>query len=291
MIKRFWASLPKFGKDKTSTALHQLKVYMVGYPKTGSTWLRVMLGKYVQLLLGRDRKSPLPLFEKFEELDPRVPLIEFTHGNLEWSRQVAADLTLENAVFPFCQSQVVLLVRSIPDVLVSLYWQEKTRNEPPYPGTISDFIRDPVFGVEKVIAFYRLWYEGRNRANALLLLRYEDLYYGTELEFKKLLKFLKIPLDAQHLEDAIAYSKFENMRKLEVNNMKSSELVYQSSGYSIFATGDVEKTKEAFHVRKGQIGGFREYLSKSDIEFLNDSMKDNVPDWYGYQNGFWKETL
>jgi hypothetical protein len=79
------------------------------------------------------------------------------------------------------------------------------------------------------------------------------------------------------------------MRKLELKNLTSHELVYQSSGYSIFATGDIDKTPEAFHVRKGQIGGFREYLSEIDIEFLGWVMKDKMPEWYGYTDGFWHD--
>lgn len=290
-MKKIFSRLPQFLKRKPMAALNSSsrESYIIGYPKSGNTWLRVMLGKYVQLLIGRDQNLPMPLFDSFVDLDPRVPLIQVTHGPLEWTNQTAADLTLDNVVFPYRPFRVVLLVRSIPDILVSLFWQEKTRSQPPYWGTISDFIRDPVLGVKKAIAFYRLWYEGRDTPRDLVLMRYEDLRYRTDEEFQKLLEFFHIPVVEKYMTDAVAYSNFDNMRNLELNNMKSGELVYRSSGYSVFGTGDVEKTTEAFHVRKGQVGGFREYLSEADVEYLLQSMKDRVPEWYGYQNGLWKD--
>ncbi len=290
-MREFLARLPNFGKnkDKGNTSFREREAYLIGYPKSGNTWLRVMLGKYVQLLVGRAEKLPLPLFDRFEDLDPRVPLMQVTHGPLEWSHQTAADLTLENIVLPYHHSSVVLLVRNIPDILVSLYWQEKTRSNPPYEGSISNFICDPVWGVEKAVAFYRTWDQGKSMVRNLMLLRYEDLRYNTQDAFRGLLEFLHIPVAEEYLNTAVTYSEFANMRKLELKNLKSRELVYQSSGYSIFATGDIDKTPEAFHVRKGQIGGFREYLSGMDIEFLRNAMRGRMPAWYGYEDGFWQD--
>ncbi len=265
------------------------EAYVIGYPKTGTTWLRVMLAKYVQLLIGRDEKLPLPLFDQFENLDPCVPPIQFTHGPLLWTDQTAADLSQENVVMPYSHAQVVLLVRSFPDVLVSDYWQHKTQVTPPYSGEISDFIRDPVLGVEKAITFYRLWYEGRHLVSKLILTRYEDLRFRPTAEFRRLLGFWQIPINEDYLAQAVAFGNFDNMRKLEVDNKQTRKLVYFSSGFPIFATGDTEKTQEAFHVRKGQVGGYREYLSESDIQFLCETMHGRIPEWYGYPNGFWEE--
>lgn len=123
----------------------------------------------------------------------------------------------------------------------------------------------------------------------LMLLRYEDLRHHTEDVFRRTLEFLHIPVVEEYLDNAVTYSEFNNMRRLELKNLKSPELVYQSSGYSIFATGDIDKTPEAFHVRKGQIDGFREYLSETDIEFLGHAMKGKMPAWYGYADGFWQD--
>lgn len=291
MIRKFIARLPKLVnvKDKVINISNQRETYIVGYPKTGNTWVRVMLGKYVQLLTGRDEKLPLPLFDQFEDLGLSIPLIQVTHGPLEWSVQTASDLTLENVVLPYCKSKVVLLVRNIPDVLVSLYWQEKTQVTPPYPNEISDFVRDLVFGVDKALAFYRNWNEGRSLVSKIMLLRYEDIRTAPAAELKHLLGFLEISVNEDYIEQAVTFSDFNNMRKIEVDNKETHKLVYSSSGLPIFGTGDTTKTEEAFHVRKGQIGGYREYLSESDIQFLREKMHGEIPNWYKYPDGFWDE--
>lgn len=265
----------------------KLGVYrIIGYPKSGNTWLRVLLGTYVKELF--KLQGPLPLFDTLSIFDTRIPPIDFTHGNLEWITQTANDLNLENTVFAYRQFSVVLLVRNIPDILVSLYWQAKTQVIPPYEGSISEFIRDPVHGVNKAIAFFQLWEKGHQKIHKLLLLRYEDLRINTATEFTRLLQFLQLPVDEHIVLSAIELCNFDNMRKLEIDNKETRKLIYESSGYPIFATGDVEKNKEAYRVRKGKINGFRDYLSEEDILFLQNSMNKNIPDWYKYQNGFWQ---
>ncbi len=291
-MKRIVAQLPNWFKGKTIKDVDRSsrEFYVVGYPKSGTTWLRVMLGKYVQLFIGRDEKLPLPLFDRFEELDVRVPLIQFTHGNLEWIHQTAADLTVENTVLCWRHTQIVLLVRSVPDVLVSLFWQAKTQVTPPYAGDISDFIRDPVQGLEKAVAFLQLWDAGRSFVPKMMLMRYEDLRFNPTAEFHRLLEFFRIPINEDYVAQAITFSDFKNMRKLEVDNRQTHRLVYSSSGLPIFATGDTESTQEAFHVRKGQVGGYHDYLSETDIRFLRDAMKGKIPEWYEYPDGFWGES-
>ena len=290
-MKRILAQLPKWFKGKTIKDIDSSsrEFYVIGYPKCGTTWLRLMLGKYVQLLIGRDEKLPLPLFDQFEDFDVRVPLIQFTHGNLEWTHQTAADLTVENTVLCWCHTKVVLLVRNIPDVLVSLFWQAKTQVTPPYMGDISDFIRDPVQGVGKAVTFLQLWDSGRFSIPKLMLMRYEDLRFNPTAEFRRLLEFFQIPINEDYVAQAIAFSDFKNMRRLEVDNRRTRTLVYSSSGLPIFATGDTENTQEAFHVRKGQVGGYHDYLAEVDIRFLHDAMQGKIPEWYEYPDGFWDD--
>ncbi len=290
-MKRVLTKFQKWFGRKTREDIHPAlqEYYVVGYPKSGTTWLRVMLGKYVQLFTGRDEKLPLPLFDQFEYIDPRVPLIQFTHGNLEWTYQTAADLTMENTVSCWRHTNVMLLVRNIPDVLVSLFWQAKTQATPPYQGDISEYIRNPVQGVEKAVAFLQLWEAGRLSIPKLMLMRYEDLRFKPAEEFCRLLEFFQIPIREDYIGQAVAFSDFKNMRKLEMDNRHTRTLVYSSSGLPIFATGDTASTQEAFHVRKGQVGGYHEYLSEADVRFLRDTMQGRIPAWYGYPDGFWVE--
>lgn len=267
-------------------------LYVVGMPKSGNTWLRIMMGKYVQLLEGLDPDLPLPLFSRFDARGRclseggGMPRIQFTHSVMEWDNPQPDDFTVPRAVAPFRKKDVVFMVRSIPDVLVSIFWQHKTRMNPPYPGEIADFIRDPALGVDNAVRFYRVWAEGRDHVKRFLLLRYEDLRRDPHTQFRALLEFLEAPLNDELIAVAVAYSDFDNMRKMEKEDAGKKSLRYEGSGSLVFATGDISKTSEAFHVRKGRVGGYREYLSEADIEYLRSRMRGLVPDWFGYPDGF-----
>lgn len=289
MLKKI-ARIP--GKLRAIASHATTDLYVVSIPKSGNTWLRIMMGKYVQLLEGADPAQPLPLFSRFDSWGRclseggGMPRIQFTHNVMELEAPAPEDFTIPRAVSPFRNKDVVFLVRSIPDVLVSMYWQFKTRADPPYPGGISDFIRDPVHGVDNAVRFYTVWHEGRDHVKRFMLLRYEDLRRDPHAHFRSLLEFLRAPINEPLIAGAVAFSDFDAMRKMEKDDADKKSIRYQSSGLQVFATGDISKSGEAYHVRKGKVGGYREYLSGADIEYLRGRMQDRLPEGYGYPGGF-----
>lgn len=133
--------------------------YSIGYPKTGNTWTRILLGSYVRSL---HNLPELPLFDPVEmaELKSRGydgPTGIFTHQPLEWSDQDSGELTFQNVIAPFLEQKVILLVRHPLDTLVSSFMHWKHRSTPQYSGTLRDFVSDPVFGLDKLLRFYQLW--------------------------------------------------------------------------------------------------------------------------------------
>jgi hypothetical protein len=272
--------------------------YLIGYPKCGNTWLQFMLGIYLQILNGNDENQTQPLFNSFDRwgvcvrLHPSVPRFQFTHDGLEWITQTAEDLSAQNLVYPYRRKKVALLVRNIPDMLVSFYWHQKTRVLPSrlYKGEISEFIRDPVFGVDKAVVFYKIWDESQPLVPELILLRYEDLKQDPEGQFRRFLKFWNIPIHDEYITRAVHYARFDNMKNIENANRGNSALIHPGSGLPIFKVATSgESTGEASHVRKGQVGGYREYFSQMDIDFLRDKMRSRIPAWYGYPDGLFDE--
>src|SRR3546814_16213536 len=45
-----------------------------------------------------------------------------------------------------------------------------------YGSSISDFLRDDVFGVRRIVTFYNLWYQNRAVPRSFLLVRYEAMH-------------------------------------------------------------------------------------------------------------------
>ena len=89
------------------------ELYFIGYPKAGSTWVRYMLGRYVQLLC---RLPDIPLFDATDrwgrcESFCAGPAMQFTHRPLLWHAQRASDLDYRRVVRPFEDKRVVLQCR------------------------------------------------------------------------------------------------------------------------------------------------------------------------------------
>lgn len=255
--------------------------YFVAYPKSGSTWLRLLLGRYVQLLQGL---SEHPLFDGSEECNPAMkdycgPRILFTHAPLEWEAQTADDLDAQNVVAPYRHARVVLLTRYPLDILVSHFMQAKYRMaENAFPGDLFEFIEDPVLGISKLLRFHFVWAAHYTEVRAFHLLRYEDLHSATAETVDSVLGFLGIEKTPDLVQKAVTYSSFENMRQLQLSH---DAPVYRSSGLPIF--GPIDATQpESFHVRRGQIGGYREYLDENKRGELERRIRGSLDVMYGY---------
>ena len=254
-------------------------VFFLGYPKTGNTWTRVLIGRYCQLLVGLDR---LPLFDYYDRLGrcERVkggPAMHFTHNPLEWTKQTSADLNFYNVVEPFYRKKVVLIARHPLDSLVSS-WHQAIHRSMEYQGDLKSFIEHPVWGLEKFIRFYNLWAEQRVNVPEIALLRYEDLRRDAFGRLKAVIEFLGMEIEEELVCKAVEFSSFESMRKMEE---KGVPLRYKSSGLDIFATGD-KKNPNAFHVRKGDIGGYRKLLEPEAITKFEKQIIQELDGWYGY---------
>jgi len=283
--------LVRWNLDRTVDA------YIIGYPKVGNTWFQFMMARYVQLLNNSLDDSSFPQFDSInswgirKRWNPDFPRIVFTHNPLCWVGQTAEELTVERVVGPFRNRKVILLVRNPADILVSYYWhcreQAAETAEQKYARGIGDFIRDPIYGIEKLIRFYSIWDAQKSTVKAFTTLRYEDLKMAPAQECARILCFLNAPVDADKIMSAVKYSDFSNMRKIEIQNRESRRLCF-ASGNPIFATGDIKNTGEAFHVRRGKVGGFRDYLSDDDVEYLAERLRQGWPESYGYVGGFYQ---
>jgi hypothetical protein len=253
------------------------QTYFVGYPKTGNTWVRVMLGRYVQLAC---QMSELPLFDSTDYLGRCTgacigPRMQFTHRPLTWESQTAGDLNYGNVVGPFTDKRVVLIVRHPLDALVSSWQQRRHRSAAGYSGSLMEFLDDPVHGLSKLLRYYRLWERASSQGKHIHLLRYEDLMQDAIVGFEHLLEFIDIDPSPELVSKAVDYASFENMKKLETAGDGPR---YTSTGLEIFATGD-RRIPDAFHVRRGKVEGFREYLGESEAAHYQG--------WVAREGGEW----
>jgi len=240
-----------------------LHYYFISYPKCGRTWTRYFLSKYLE------KKYNRPLSLKFDPLfksKSGYPRIIYNHAEPH-------DVTLAKTqewLNLLRGKRIFFLIRDPRDVIVSHYFEVTRRHDDArYEGmSVPEFARDKRVGIEQIVSYMNFWYQNRDKFDDFLLLQYEKLKQNPEKEFSRFINFLNIDLDQETLNYAIQESSFESMREAEENK----EL--QSGRLQPFDEDD----EQSYKTRKGEVGGYKEYFSKKDLEFLDLVVAEMHPD-------------
>ncbi|MEC7876040.1 MAG: sulfotransferase domain-containing protein, partial [Pseudomonadota bacterium] len=114
-------------------------------------------------------------------------------------------------------SGVVFMVRSPERVIISYYYQCLYRDKN-YNKSISEFIRDKNYGIRKYIAYLE-YYLPIIKESKGLIIRYEDMKTEGIHVLSKVLTYMQLKLDSDVITHIYENSSFENMKKIEVNNV------------------------------------------------------------------------
>jgi hypothetical protein len=167
------------------------------------------------------------------------------------------------------RAKIILLARDPRDCFVSLYLQ-LTRRDPNAPvrlrqKTVSEMLRDEKFGVRAIISTMNDWLNEFSERDNFTLVRYEALRASPAEHFRDLLAVLgESAPDATMFQAALEFSRFDNMQRLEAAGAFDSNILHP---------GDV-RDPESFKVRRGKVGGYREYLSAEGQRFAADAMRE-----------------
>jgi hypothetical protein len=158
--------------------------------------------------------------------------------------------------------------------------QERHRNKAsPFLGSLTDFIEDPIFGISKLIRFHCLWANARKDVPDLHIWRYEDARLNPSDVLAQLLRFLGEDVKHDALDEAVTYASFDNLSTTERSGKR--DIVYKSSGLYVFGSEHSENPN-AMHVRKGQVGGYKDELAPEITERLEARVRAEMPAMFGY---------
>jgi len=238
---------------------------ILSIPKSGRTWLRAFLCAYFCRRFGleftlRPGRYALPGF----------PRIVFSHDMFEhrtkgdrWDRIRGKYLVPRRELN---RAKIILLARDPRDCFVSLYLQ-LTRRDPNAvklrQKTVGEMLRDEKFGMRAIVDTMNNWLHEFSHRDNFTLVRYEAMRASPEERFRDLLARLgESSPDANIFQQALEFSRFENMQKLEAAGAFDSNILHP---------GDV-RDPESFKVRRGKVGGYREYLSAEDQQFAEAAL-------------------
>src|SRR5882724_2666177 len=239
---------------------------ILSVPKSGRTWLRAFLCAYFCKRFGLEftlRPGRYAL--------PGLPRIVFSHDLFEhrtkgalWDRLRGKYLVPRRELK---RAKIILLARDPRDCFVSLYLQ-LTRRDPHAPvelrrKSVSEMLRDRRFGVHAIVNTMNNWIEEFSGRDDFIVIRYEALRASPSEHFRDLLASLgESAPDMTMFHEALEFSRFENMQKLEAAGAFDSKILHP---------GDV-RDPESFKVRRGKVGGYREYLSAEDQAFAANAL-------------------
>ena len=243
---------------------------VLSVPKSGRTWFRVMLSKYLALHFDR----PLDLDGNSVSAEKSI-----FYSHELWSHRMEPSLRrrlLGRYICPtqFLRNKPVIVVHRDPrDVLVSLYFHALKRSQRGFNGNISELIRDKHLGAWAVVTTMNAWRERLATNPATLWLGYAELHQRPEERLAAAVRLLGLEPDNAFVREAVAFSRFENMQALERDN---------ALGKRFLSPGN-PADPDSFKVRSGKVGGYQEHLLGTDLDFVNEALGELDP-FFGYSS-------
>lgn len=236
---------------------------VISIPNSGRTWIRTFLAAYF-----------CARFEHPFSLDPdpygdgRIPRVIYTHDLYEhhtktrrWERVRSKFLVPRTEIR---RAKILLLARDPRDAFISHY-HELTRRTAETAATLKhrslgEILRDSIHGIDLMVETMNAWWTEFGQRKDCILVRYEDLHLAPAVQFRRILAALAADeIDEEDFIYALEFSQFGNMRKMEASKQYDPKLLQP---------GDVNDP-ESYKVRRGKVGGYRDYLTGDDLTFAN----------------------
>jgi Sulfotransferase domain len=247
---------------------------IISIPKSGRTWLRAMLSRLYQEQIGIP-DGELLIFDNFQAWSQDVPRILFSHVGELFESGEGPDILRGKPV--------VHLVRWPIDTAISRYFQAKGRTNafklgltglPADVGRVPifDFVTSPRHGVPYIVRRLNQLAEYLEGHPAALTIKYEEARKNPADALMKLIIHSGGSATLEHIERAVKYASFHNLQQMEQAGIfRDSRLRARDSSNS-----------DTYKVRRGKIGGYRDYLSAHQCAQIESFIQANLTPSYGY---------
>lgn len=256
----------------TPGALSYLRpeVLVLSVGKSGRTWFRVLLNKYLSLVFD----VPFSV-DDLSLANRRIPVIRYDHE--AWShiheRSRIRRWLGENIVPTWIlrRKKIIVVVRDPRDTVVSGYFQATKRSRRKKDLQMDEWIRMPTRGVGAIVAVMNEWRSRLRDHSGCLWVRYEDMKADAVAELRRVAEHLGVPVDESKLREAVEFARFENMRKMEESGRFESRILQPRDATD----------PDTYKVRRGKVGGYRDYLDEDAVAYVDARLRDLDP-FFGY---------
>ena len=243
-----------------ATSLSICDYPIVSFPKSGRTWIRYFLGRYLSIEHGMPMDLefiPQPYWtEERRSLD--FPRIHFTH---DWFDLNHSDRRTPGILYKdiLDKKPVIFLLRNPMDTIVSYYYHKVKREKivDSRELDITRFILDERYGLGRYCAWLDTMLDYISARTNVMLLTYEGMVADMPREMNRMFDFMKIRGHRQGITAAAADSDFDNMQRAEIDANRDPNVV----GIGRLGMKDWSGDPAQLKVRKGKIGSWKDELS------------------------------
>lgn len=262
------------------------RLFVIGHPKSGNTWLRTMISRVYQVRHG----LPASMILKSDELanaNPAIPRFLVTNGHYSYEGVIEKALDHRAPAAEFADRKIVLLARHPSDIAVSWYFQFTKRisaykrelinhglERPIDPESISmwNFVMNSEIGLASLIEYLNRWERNLRGREHSLIVRYEDRRADPGTTLKQILTFFGEPYSEAEIDEAVDFTSFDKLKKLE------SEGFFRHGGMSRRRGGD----PDAFKLRRGKVQGYRDYFDAEQLAQMDEMVATRLSPALGY---------
>jgi hypothetical protein len=243
-------------------------IVILSFPKSGRTWLRVLMGKALQEHL-KCTNDLLPTLEAMATASyPSIPNFLVDHGGA--TTQAHSD-SVDVSKVKYKDKKIILLARDPKDVVVSAYFHKSKRKKREFNASFSDFLRDDVGSLKTYLAFLNSWANTKDVTDRLIV-RYEEMHSEPVAVLRGIFAFAGVKdISTENITAAIEFGRFDNMRELEKSDALGSDRLRPIN----------PNDESSYKTRKGEVGGFVEHFSGDDLAYANSLLKELNP-IFGY---------
>jgi len=275
-------------------------IWLASYPKSGNTWLRILLSNYLNeendlpvdinkinaSIISSSRTvfdDQLPFLSSdltYEEIDNLRPQAYQAISNesevYQFIKTHDANTKNENnsLIFPLSATRALIhIVRNPLDVAISFAHHSNISidksiehlNNTDYALSCKKTLLNNQLR-QKLLSWSKHYQSWKQFEGPKLLIRYEDLIEDTETTFQKILKFLYQDINEKKLKQAVKYSSFDYLKDQESSTTFKEKPL---------------KAKNFF--RKGVSGAWKEELNEKQIKCIRENHLDAMKE-LGYLN-------
>jgi len=253
--------------------------YLVSYPKSGRTWLRMMIGSAALHHLGLRDDDPTDL-ERFGRRWRAFPSIRITH-DAESTNVGRERIRFRPALYR--RSRIIFLVRDPRDVLVSFFHHQKNRrqfeSDMPSFAHPDEMVDAAAGGLASLLRFCNVWAEHLPETRGYMLAHYEDLKADPGPEIRRCLEFLGLAgVSEASIAAGVEQGRFSTMQAAERSGRFAHPRLRPADPANL----------ASFKVRKGVVGGYVDEFSPAAVERMEAMIAGQLSDVfarYKYRTG------